>query len=566
MTIKVLAESKKLKAQGLLQVTKRLLDELGYGDFRPHGPVRATELALRARHRGTHDPLLCKVKAIPREIGPDQLRSYVQAHARERRKHKRLLGLFLCFSGLSGPAQEWAQKNGDARRHIHLFGVDKVSALLKRARLVSSTEGLGQIVRARVRDEVGAAALTFYEGRLYWVQTILAGKRPVGFVALEADGEPAPKWIAQEIKRLDPSLEGKRFIDLHLRERVLLALLDLQKRNVDELAKETRDTAAEVRPALQDLVREQVLMAEHVANPRWKYDRYSIRPDLETFLALARQFLEGQQRVKFLASPYVSRALAGEVLKHLERRLRLSPAEMGRLGIAGLIGVSPTAFHHVLFAPADRYYAPPAEGEARAGAPGDRDRARQVVLGRLQSDLIAHLLGDMQNPHFFDLMGSRGIKAHLFRASAKAATLGGTAYHLHAEALTPLGKPAQSGRTGGGEANHFVDYGQALMHMEEYEAAVAQFERGLRDLKDPFRLTAAWTHRGICLLHLRKHSEAIDSFNEALRHTSNYKEAWFHKAVCLKELGDATGAMRCCKRAIELDPAYTEAREYLQTL
>jgi len=36
--------------------------------------------------------------------------------------------------------------------------------------------------------------------------------------------------------------------------------------------------------------------------------------------------------------------------------------------------------------------------------------------------------------------------------------------------------------------------------------------------------------------------------------------------VGLKELGDTTGAMRCCKRAIELDPAYSEAREYLLTL
>lgn len=568
MTIKVLADSKKGKAHALLQVTKHLLDELGYADFRLHGPAGAAELTLKARHRGTHDPLLCTVKAIPRDIGPDQLRNFVQLHAREKRKDKRLLGLLLCFSGLSAAAQEWAQKNGEARRQVHVFDVEKVAGLLKRAKLVGGADGVMQAVRARIRDEVAPAALAVYEGRYYWVQTVLAGKRPVGFVALEADGEPAPKWIAQEIKRLDSALSGRRFYDLQLRERILLALLDLQKRNVDELAKEARDIAADVRPVVQDLVREQVLAAEPVANPRWKFDRYAIRPELENVLALARQFLDGPHRFKFLASPYVTRALAGDVTKHLERRLRLSAAETARLGIPGLIGVSPAAFHHALFAPADRYSAPPAEADPRAGAPGDRDRdrARQAALGRLQSDLILHLLQDMQNPHFFDLMGSRGVKAYLFRATAKSATLSGTAYRLHAEALTPLGKPAAPGRAGGGEASHFVDYGQALMHMEEYEPAVAQFDRGLRDLKDPLRLTAAWTNRGICLLHLRKHSEAVNSFNEALRHNANYKEAWFHKAVCLKELGDATGAMRCCKRAIELDPAYTEAREYLQTL
>ncbi len=572
MTIKVLADSKKSKAQGLLQVTKRLLDELGYTDFRLHSPPNAAELTLKARHRGTHDPLLCKVKSVPRDIGPDHLRSFLKAHAREQRKDKRLLGLLLCFSRLSASAQEWAQKNGEARRHFHLFGVDKVTGLLKRAKLVSSPESIDQAVRARLREEAGPAALTFFEGRFYWVQTVLQGRRPVGFVVLEADGEPASKWIAQEIKRLDPALEGKRFYDLQLRERVLLALLDLQKRNLEELAKETRDTATDLRPVVQDLVKEQVVQAEQVGNPRWKFDRYSIRPDLEIFLSLARQFLEGQHRFKFLASPYVARALGSDVSKHLERRLRLSGAENARLGLIGLISVSPAAFHHVLFAPTDRYSAPPSEGDGRSGAgsapPIDRDRARQAALGRLHSDLIFHLLGDMQNPHFFDLMGGRGIKAYLFRATAKAATLSGTAYHLRAETITPMGKPGAPGRagSGSGEAGHFVDYGQALMHMEEYEPAVAQFDRGLRDLKDPLKLTAAWTNRGICLLHLKKHSEAINSFNEALRHNANYKEAWFHKAVCLKELGDATGAMRCCKRAIELDPAYSEAREYLQSI
>jgi len=570
MTIKVLADSKKGKAQGLLQVTKRLLDELGYADFRLQGPAQPAELILKARHRGTLDPLLCQVKAVPRDIGPDHLRGFLKFHARQQRKDKRLLGLFICLSRLSAPAQEWAQKNGEARRHFHLFGVDKVAALLKRAKLVTSAESFSQVVRARLREEAGPPALTFFEGRFYWVQTVLQGRRPVGYVVLEADGQPASKWIAQEIKRLDPALEGKRFYDLQLRERVLLALLDLQKRNLEELAKETRDPSGDVRPAVQDLVKEQMLQAEPVANPRWKFDRYTIRAEMEIFLSLARQFLEGPHRFKFLASSYAARALASDVPKYLERRLRLTSGETGRLGLIGLISVSPAAFHHALFAPADRYAAPPGEGDPRGGqaAPADRERARQAMLGRLQSDLIFHLIGDMQNPHFLDLMGGRGIKAYLFRANAKGATLSGTAYDLRAESITPLGKPAAPGRSGGGsgEAGHFADYGQALMHMEEYEAAVGQFDRGLRDLRDPVKLTGAWTHRGICLLHLKKPSEAINSFNEALRYNANYKEAWYHKAVGLKELGDTTGAMRCCKRAIELDPAYSEAREYLLTL
>src|SRR5574341_200411 len=86
MTIKILADSRKGRAQGLLQVTKRLLDELGYADFRVQGAARPAELILKARHRGTLDPLLCQVKALPRDIGPDHLRGFLNFHARHYRK------------------------------------------------------------------------------------------------------------------------------------------------------------------------------------------------------------------------------------------------------------------------------------------------------------------------------------------------------------------------------------------------------------------------------------------------------------------------------------------------
>jgi len=111
-----------------------------------------------------------------------------------------------------------------------------------------------------------------------------------------------------------------------------------------------------------------------------------------------------------------------------------------------------------------------------------------------------------------------------------------------------------------------IELGAALLHMEEYEQAVAQFDRGIKDLRDPSRLLTAWNQRGMCLLHLKKFTDATTCFNEALRYNGNSKQAWYYKAVCLKELGDLNGAQRCCKRALEIDPSYAEARELMQVL
>jgi tetratricopeptide (TPR) repeat protein len=65
---------------------------------------------------------------------------------------------------------------------------------------------------------------------------------------------------------------------------------------------------------------------------------------------------------------------------------------------------------------------------------------------------------------------------------------------------------------------------------------------------------------------LKKLAEATSSFNEALRYNGNSKIAWYRKALCLKELGDMSGAQRCCRRALEIDPAFAEARELSQIL
>ena len=94
----------------------------------------------------------------------------------------------------------------------------------------------------------------------------------------------------------------------------------------------------------------------------------------------------------------------------------------------------------------------------------------------------------------------------------------------------------------------------------------SRFEQAVRDLRDPDKLAVAWNSKGLCHLNQRRFSAATTCFNEALKYNTNSREAWFYKALCLKELGDTTGAVRCGKRALEIDPHYTEARDLLRTL
>lgn len=116
------------------------------------------------------------------------------------------------------------------------------------------------------------------------------------------------------------------------------------------------------------------------------------------------------------------------------------------------------------------------------------------------------------------------------------------------------------------EAELFLEFGAAMMHIQEYEHAIQYLDRAVRDLKDPARLKTVWNNKGLCFFNKRRYQEAIECFNEAIKFDSNLKQAWFNKAICLREVGDTLGALRCVKRALEIDPTYKEARDLLQRL
>ena len=98
MTIKVLAASTKDKGRLLAQLVKRLLDELGYDDFRARVSGAGTDIEVKARHRATQAPILCRARAFPREVGPDELKRFLATYTRDKKKDRRLVALFLAFS------------------------------------------------------------------------------------------------------------------------------------------------------------------------------------------------------------------------------------------------------------------------------------------------------------------------------------------------------------------------------------------------------------------------------------------------------------------------------------
>ncbi len=574
MGIKILAGSNKEKAIALEQLTEDLLDELGYFDFRAKLSPASLAIDLKARHRSGAHRLHCHGRTVAHEIRLEELRKVHRRYLQERRRDKRLAGVFFSLSGFHPAARTWFSRlESDVKGDYHLFGVDRIAALLRRAKLVSSPDQILHSIEGRVMADLGARSLVFVTGRFYWVFLVRA-KKGTAYAILDAYGSPVSRRVAQNIKRFDGSLKGKRPLDLQAREKILLTLAESGQKNIEFLARESKEPLNDLREVMQGLLHEGFLITEPGGQPRWRFDRYSIKPEFDVFLSLARQFLEGSQRSRFLRSNFAVQMLVAGLLPHLEARFHLKFSEEDRSWLPKLLSVSPSALSYALFAPTDYFLSAWQELESRLLPSPEKERLRGQHLGRLYSDLLVRYASDLQDSRFDEVLRHKGVRGHLYRITAKAASDEELFFSMKGESylsLTGVGAAGAVPQKAAGPApdrngDAALGNGKALMHMQEFELAVELFDRAIKEAKDPNKLLEAWNNKGTCLLHQKRYAAAITCFNEALRYDGNSKEAWLHKAACLKELGDSNGAIRCAKRALEIDPSYDEARDFLRSI
>jgi tetratricopeptide (TPR) repeat protein len=573
--MKILAGSNREKAVALEQLTADLLDELGYDDFRAKISSNGLAIDLKARHRSGAHRLFCYGRTQPHEVRVDELKKIHRRYARDRRRDKRLVGVFFSLAGFQEGARKWFSGLDSAvKGDFHLFGADRICTLLRRAKLITSPEQIANTIDGRVMADRTAPNLVFARGRFYWTLQIHARKHRY-YVVFDAYGSLVSRRISQAIKRIDRSLKGTRPLDLSAREKVLLALAEAGQKNIEALAREIRETLDDLRDVLQGLVSEGFLTTEFAGQPRWRADRYSLKPGFDVFLSLARQFLDSPNRFKFLGSNFAAQMLVVGLVPHLEERFHLKFAEEDRAWLTRLLAVSPSALSHALFAPADYFLHAWQDLETRLLPSQEKERLRGLHLNKLHADLLIRYGDDLEDNRFDDVLRNKGVQGHLYRVTAKAATPDELFFSIRGESYLPLTAHPSTGappaRRGVGPAPALggdlaLNNGKALLHMQEYEQAAELFDRAIRDLKDPNKLLDAWNSKGVCLLQQKRFEPAILCFNEALRYDTNHKEAWLHKAICLKELGDANGAIRCVKRALEIDPSYDEAREFLRSV
>jgi len=97
---------------------------------------------------------------------------------------------------------------------------------------------------------------------LYVVQLVRIGGQPRNFAIFTAEGDLVEDSIRKEIKNLDAKVRSLEEIDLKTIDEVVLDLLDLKPKSVNEISEEIKATPKDVQVALEELQLEGLIISQ----------------------------------------------------------------------------------------------------------------------------------------------------------------------------------------------------------------------------------------------------------------------------------------------------------------
>ena len=195
--IKVLAPSRHERGQAFERFVRQVLDSCGLSQFRTRLKVTGAGplIDIAARYRKDATPALGVCRAFSREVTADEVKSFFRRYRRERRRNRRLRGLFLSCTPFSPKVFAWYQTlDSEVQQAFQLLGPDAIVARLAQSHRLLDPKAVDAEVSASSTYPPGSRSIALLGGKLYWIQTLLVNRRPKAFCVLEGLGgwHPVP--------------------------------------------------------------------------------------------------------------------------------------------------------------------------------------------------------------------------------------------------------------------------------------------------------------------------------------------------------------------------------------
>ncbi len=347
--IKILASNSNEKGKLFEDFIKRILDALGFHNFRIDVHRTGRELDIQANHKVTDEPILCECKAHETRLSGDELSKFYGVYAHECDSNKDLKGLFFSLSGFNDALIEYYnEKPEKIQKRFKIYSDTDIERFLKDSKIVEPVGTIEFIVRKKIPYETSQIYLTVSKQGLFWVITFKSSGKETHFSILNGKGEEVSKLICDEISELDNGLNCLELINLQARTKVIQSLSDMTFKKVEDISQEINESATDVKMALSNLYEEGVVLKN-------ENNEFTLDKELDIVLRLIKEFLSDNVDYSFFKSKYVQTNINERLIKYLESRFYLEFEKEIRDMLYKLLAVSPSALYETLFCPTDFY-------------------------------------------------------------------------------------------------------------------------------------------------------------------------------------------------------------------
>jgi tetratricopeptide (TPR) repeat protein len=558
--IKILASNSNEKGDLFEDFTKKILDALGFHNFRIDVRKVSRELDIQANHKVTDEPILCECKAYKEKLGGDHLSKFYGVYEHEYESNNRLKGLFFSLSGFKDTLIDYYnEKPKRIQKRFKIYYDTDIERFLKDSKIVESVETIEYMVRKKIPYEISRIYLTVSKQGLFWVITFKSFGKETHFSILDGKGEEVSKLVCGEISELDNGLNGLELINLQARTKVIQSLSDMTFKKIEDISQEINESSTDVKMALSNLLEEDVLSKN-------EDNKFTLSNEFDIFLRLIKEFLSDDVDYSFFKSKYVQMNINERLIKYLESRFYLEFEKEIRDGLYKLLAVSPSALYEALFCLTDFYRNSYEQIKGGTFSDGVIRKSQKVSILRLMTNLTQKLILDLNDSKIKDILSEKGIKGYQLILEVKLATLNELYLTIKTDNTFHMAKvkgKIKAGELLTGDAAALLDFAMVSTHLGETQKALEEYQKVIDGFSDSDSLKVAWNNKGLTFAILENYEEAIICYEKALEYDPTLKEAYYNKGRALSFLGRFPEAIESYEKAIELDENYEEAKKYL---
>ena len=343
---------------------------------------------------------------------------------------------------------------------------------------------------------------------------------------LERNKDTFEKYFKANKPKLDDS-------SADLQQRLLLALAKKGNLTVNEISEAASISIIKIKSYLKKLVSAN-LVSVHAK-------RYSLENTPTAFMNVAEQLLSLDYGFNFITSQYANSFINQELISYIESRYFLHLNEQNKNNILTIIKLAPSALYHALFGSNISYKNGYTHLNSLKLQEPERTKWADSFSHQFIFEMLRKLLTDLAHPDCKEVLRKEKVDGYHIKIEIKMANTEQPIFNAKSEAGIMLHKA--KGKINAGalltvtDPDVFIKTADVLSNLGLNDKAIENYDLAINKVKDLAKLKAAYNNKGVTLMRIGNHSEAIKCFDEALKIDPNLKQANENKKECLDKLG-----------------------------